>query len=126
MREYVEATGWGWHEEWQREYFDRKFDPLARQIIQVDNRDVGVIAIEQRDEELYIALIEILPEFQGRGVGTSLLGQIIESAHKRGYPVTLHVLKSNAPAHRLYERLGFTIIEDDKEHRCKMASAPPE
>ena len=125
MREYVEATGWGWQEEWQREYFDRKFDPLRRQIIQVQGQDIGVIAIEERDDELYVALIEILPEFQSRGIGTRLLGQTIDSAHRMGRPIALHVLKSNEPARRLYERLGFIIVEDDEEHRCKMAFAPP-
>ena len=32
--------------------FARKFDPDSRQIIQIDGRDAGVIAVEQRDEEL--------------------------------------------------------------------------
>ena len=112
MREYVEAT-WGWQEEWQEEYFARKFDPENRQIIQIEDQDAGVIALEQRVEELYIALIEILPTFQRRGVGTSIVRQIINTAHSDGLPVILHVLKTNTPARRLYERLGFAIVQDE-------------
>ncbi len=112
MREYIEAT-WGWQEEWQQEYFARKFDPESRQIIQIDEQDAGVIAIEQRVEELYIALIEILPAFQRHGVGTSIVRQLINTAHSNSLPVTIHVLKTNTPARRLYERLGFTLVQDE-------------
>jgi len=112
MREYVEAT-WGWEEEWQQEYFARKFNPDTRQIIQVEEQDAGVIAIEQRIDEFYVALIEILPIFQGRGVGTDIVRQIINTAHADGLPVTLHVLKTNIPARRLYECLGFAIAQDE-------------
>ena len=112
MREYVEAT-WGWQVEWQQEYFARKFDPENRQIIQINDQDAGVISVEQRVDELYIALIEILPAFQRRGVGTSIVRQLIKTAHSNSLPVTLHVLKTNAPARRLYERLGFAIVKDE-------------
>jgi len=118
MREYVEAT-WGWQEEWQQEYFARKFDPENRQIIQIDGQDAGVIVLEQRVEELYIGLIEILPAFQRRGVGTFIVRQLISTAHSDGLPVSLHVLKTNAPARRLYERLGF-VIDQDESVRYKM------
>ena len=118
MREYVDAT-WGWQEEWQQEYFARKFDPQNRQIIQIENQDAGVIAIEHRVEELYIALIEILPVFQRHGVGTSIIRQLINSAHSKGLPLTLHVLKTNHPARLLYERLGFTMVKDE-DIRYKM------
>lgn len=122
MREYVEAT-WGWQEEWQKEYFDRKFDPSDRQIIQIDGKDAGVIAIEQRDEGLFVALIEILPDYQNRGVGTSLLRHTIQKAQAANLSVTLQVLKTNAPARRLYERLGFVIVKDE-DYRYIMACSP--
>jgi ribosomal protein S18 acetylase RimI-like enzyme len=124
MREYVEAT-WGWQEAWQQEYFARKFDPDVRQIIQIDDQDAGVIVIEERDEELFISLIEIDPKFQNRGVGSILIQRYIDAAHDSGQPVTLHVLKSNRPARRLYERLGFAVIAEEK-YRYKMACSPEE
>lgn len=122
MREYVEAT-WGWQEEWQKEYFDRKFDPQGRQVIQVDGEDAGVIAVEKRDDELFIALIEILPDFQNRGVGTCLLRHTIHKAHAENLRVILQVLKTNLPARRLYERLGF-VIEEDEDYRYIMVCTP--
>jgi ribosomal protein S18 acetylase RimI-like enzyme len=122
MRDYVDAT-WGWVEEWQQEYFARKFDPQSRQIIQVDNQDAGVIIVEQRSDELYIALIEIMPAFQRRGIGSMLICNNIEKAHALGLPLSLHVLKNNVPARRLYERLGFAIFREE-DHRYKMICSP--
>ena len=122
IREYVETT-WGWEEAWQQEYFARKFDPDARQIIQIDGQDAGVIVIEQRDEELFIGLIEICPRFQRRGVGTALIQHYIYDAHASGLPVSLHVFKSNTPARRHYERLGFAIVAEEK-YRYKMVCPP--
>jgi ribosomal protein S18 acetylase RimI-like enzyme len=122
MRGYIEAT-WGWNEAWQREYFDRKFDPAQRQVIQVDGEDAGVLAVEERNHELYLALIELLPAYQGRGIGSDLVTQLQARARAYHLPLTLHVLKTNTPARRLYLRLGFVIVAEE-EARYKMAWRP--
>ena len=118
MQAYVEAT-WGWNEEWQREYFDQKWDPCRRQIIQVNGRDAGVLVVENRQGEHYLGLIELLPEFQGRGIGTAVLTDFLLEAQVLGLPATLHVLKTNGRARQLYERFGFAIVAEE-EIRYKM------
>lgn len=123
LREYIEVL-WGWEETWQQEYFSRKFDPQYRKIIQIDGRDAGVLVVEQQKQQLYIALIEILPQFQGRGVGTAILTDLCDQARERNQIVTLHVLKSNSPARRLYERLGF-VVAGEEEYRVKMIKKVP-
>jgi ribosomal protein S18 acetylase RimI-like enzyme len=122
LRVYIEAI-WGWHDEWQEEYFRRKFDPAPRQIIQVDGHDVGVVVVEERPDELYVALIELLPAYQGHGIGTRIVTELRNAAHGAGRPLSLHVLRSNEPARRLYERLGFRVVETTAE-RYRM-SCPP-
>lgn len=126
MRPYIEAI-WGWHEDWQEEYFRKKFVPLTRRIIQVDGTDAGVVVVEQRPDELYLALIELLPVYQGRGIGTAIVNGLKATAHAAGQPLTLHVLRSNGPARRLYERLGFGLVADEGERYlmvCPPASGP--
>ena len=118
MKEYIEAT-WGWEESWQREYFQAKWEPAKRQIIQIDGQNAGVLVIENRDGEYYLGLIEVLPEFQGQGVGTAVIQDFIAAAHQQNLPATLHVLKSNHPARKLYQRLGFTIVVEEK-YKYKM------
>jgi ribosomal protein S18 acetylase RimI-like enzyme len=118
MKEYIAAI-WGWEEEWQHEYFQAKWDPEKRKIIQIDGQDAGVLVIENRDGEYYLGLIEIAPEFQGRGVGTAVIQDFIAAAQALNLPATLHVLKSNDKARQLYQRLGFTIAAEET-HKFKM------
>lgn len=119
LREYIEPL-WGWHEEWQEDYFRAKFDAAARQIVMVDGQDAGVIVVEERPEELYLGLIELLPEVQGQGIGTTLINRLKAQAHQTNRPLALHVLKTNQPARRLYERLGFQVVEEE-ENRFRMS-----
>ena len=118
MKAYIEVI-WGWEESWQREYFQAKWDPTKRNIIQIEEDDAGVLVIENRQGQYYLGLIEILPEYQGRGVGTAVIQDFLAAAEAQNLPATLHVLKSNDPARKLYERLGFTIIAEEK-HKYKM------
>lgn len=118
MKEYIEAT-WGWEESWQREYFLAKWEPAKRNIIQIDGQDAGVLVIENRDGEYYLGLIEVLPEFQGQGVGTAVIQGFIATAQAQNLPATLHVLKPNHKARHLYERLGFTLVAEEK-YKYKM------
>jgi ribosomal protein S18 acetylase RimI-like enzyme len=122
MRPAIEAT-WGWNGEWQEEYFRRKFDPERRQIIQLAGRDAGVLVVEDRPSELYLGLIEIAPEFQGHGIGTEIVRELQSRAATSHRPLTLHVLKANIGAHRLYLRLGFQQA-DDEGHRISMIWRP--
>lgn len=109
VREYVDQT-WGWDEEWQRAYFEMRFDPVKNQIVILDDRDIGVIAVEKREDEVVLSSLYILPEYQGWGIGTLLIKDLLAQASHEGLLVTLRVLKVN-PARRLYERLGFTVAE---------------
>lgn len=114
MKEYVEAT-WGWDEAFQQERFSRSFYPATSQIIVVDGRDVGELALEEKDDELFLSDIYILPACQNRGLGTALLRDLLAQAQTGGWPVTLQVLRVN-PARRLYERLGFVTISETETH----------
>lgn len=110
LKEYVDAT-WGWDPAFHRRRFTANFEPKKWQIVVVDGRDVGGLALDTRDDELVLNGIYILPEYQNRGLGTTLLRDLL--AHAR--PVTLQVLKVN-PAKRLYERLGFAIVGETETH----------
>jgi len=120
MRAYIEPI-WGWHEDWQLEYFREKYDSRQRQIIQVEGQDVGVLVVERRADELYLGLIELLPAFQGRGIGTAIIRGLIAQARAEGRPLGLHVLRTNAPARRLYERLGLRVVGEEP-NRYRMST----
>jgi ribosomal protein S18 acetylase RimI-like enzyme len=118
MRPSVERT-FGWDTDFQACYFRLHFDPAKREIICLDGVDVGILSVEERGESLFIASIEILPKYQGRGIGTNLIRRLQQKAKRQALPVTLQVLKGNR-ARGLYERLGFEVTgETDTHHRMK-------
>src|SRR5688572_12106638 len=79
MGEYIART-WGWDEEFQRQFFTERFGQQPKQIIQVDGNDVGVVVIEEGLDDLYLGLIELLPAWQGRGLGTDILRSLLSRA----------------------------------------------
>jgi ribosomal protein S18 acetylase RimI-like enzyme len=116
MRESIEDTFGPWDEEWQAAYFRKHFDPSVLQIIQLDGIDVGVLHVQERTEELYIASLEILPEYQRRGIGTEILRQLTAAAQRQLKPVALQVLKTNIAARSLYQRMGFGVTGENDTH----------
>jgi ribosomal protein S18 acetylase RimI-like enzyme len=111
MREYAEPI-WGWDGSLQRERFRESYVAAGWQIILVAGQLAGGIAVERTQESLFLANIQLLPEYQSCGIGTCLIRQLLEEGRERGVPVMLSVLKTNVPARRLYERLGFYIYEE--------------
>ena len=114
MKRYVEQT-WGWNELYQQRRFREKFHPKDYKIIVVEDRDVGVISTERWRSELFLAEIQICPEYQRRGIATSILRDLMRKAEQQQIPLTLQVLRVN-PARRLYERLGFVVMAENETH----------
>ncbi len=122
LGEYVEQT-WGWDEALQRRLFVEAFDRQPRQVIEVDGHDVGVLVVEERADEVYLGLIELVPSWQSRGLGTAILRWLLHRAEKTRRPLSLHVLKTNPRALKLYEREGLRVV-DSEPTKVLMRSAP--
>lgn len=117
-----EMAGWGWSEE-QEDAFLR-FQYNARQqgyaaqfpeahdsVILLDDELIGRMLTAETSEEFWLVDIAILPLSRRKGIGTTAIGQLLESARHAGKPVRLHVAILN-PARELYSRLGFKTIEE--------------
>lgn len=115
MRPYVEAT-WGWEDAGQARMFDLNFDPANQEIVQLDGTDAGMLAVEETEERIWLAVIEIHPHFQGRGLGTEIIRSLLDRGAAAGKPVTLRVLRTNPRARSLYERLGFRSFREIETH----------
>ncbi len=76
---------------------------------------------EAYDDELYIANLGIIPSMQGRSLGSQILVYAEELARKYNLmKCSLIVGWHNTGARRLYERIGYQIVEtvqDEIEHR---------
>ncbi len=122
MRVHVERI-WGWDDDGQKARFADYYPTAERRIVVVDGLDVGALTIDYRPDAVFISNIEILPAFQGRGLGAHILTDVIRRAQDEGLPVELQVLKIN-PARRLYERLGFQVTGKTETHY--LMQHPPE
>ena len=116
MRPYVEQTWGSWDDRAQEDFFRRSFNSTAVQLIVLDRADVGLLHVEREARELFLANIQVLPEFQNRGLGAAVVRTVMESARSLRLPVRLQVLKVNTSARRLYERLGFVLVGETPAH----------
>lgn len=72
---------------------------------------VGYYWIEHRGRELHLHAIFVLPEHQGRGIGTEALRALEREFTGEVDSIELGVMMGNERARALYERLGFVAEE---------------
>jgi len=104
-----------WDEAKQDEFFDSTWSEPGFEIISYEGKPCGYTKIEDLPGEIKAHEIVILPEFQGKGIGTALLQEAQNRAAERGVPVRLQVLRSNRAA-ELYARLGFKPVGENETH----------
>lgn len=98
---------------WPLELF---FDEFAQQtrsysVVEVDGQLVGYCGVMVVGETADIQTIGVLPEHEGRGIGTAMLTGMLAEARRRGARETLlEVREDNPRARSLYERFGFEHI----------------
>ena len=118
----AELAGVDWTEEekaaflWQQfkaqdRHYREQYDGAVYDVIEVDSRPAGRLYVARWEGEIRIMEIALLPEYRSRGIGTSLLRQLLNKAASTSRRVSIHVEKFN-PARRLYARLGFAEIAD--------------
>ena len=115
FREYVEQV-WGWDDGYQQELHNRRFAAQDICIIQFREVDVGFLAISNTSDMFKVNQIYILPEYQGRGIGSACMTHIIDNANLEQKSVVLQVLKVNTRGITFYQRLGFTIVGESTTH----------
>jgi ribosomal protein S18 acetylase RimI-like enzyme len=111
-----------WPEQVKRDFLQQQFDlqhayyhanyPGADfLLIELDGERAGRIYVHRSPGDIRVMDIALLPQLRGRGIGASLLAELIEESERSGSSITLHVEADN-PAVRLYQRLGFEHLED--------------
>ena len=104
---YVEECWGKWVEEDQKEYFKKFIGTYKNSsyIIKVGDKAIGFYNDEDLEDGSYeVGNICIIPEYQGKGIGTDILKHKLEE-HKN-QDVKIQFFKQN-PVGELYKRLGF-------------------
>ena len=115
-QKYVEANWGEWNEDTQRELFAKFIDTYGKdiQIVMEEDKRIGFYHGEELENNGYeIGNICIIPECQGRGIGTKILKCVLEA--NKGKDIYLRYFKQN-PVVKLYERLGFVMAEEMPYH----------
>lgn len=77
-----------------------------------DGEIKGYGTIDNKTPELSISLFK---ENRNKGIGSALMKKILEKLKEQGYSkISLSVSKNNY-AFKLYQKLGFTVIEERKD-----------
>jgi ribosomal protein S18 acetylase RimI-like enzyme len=111
----------------QHNYYQEHFGQSFFGIILKDNTTaIGRLYINFFDENNTISVIDIalFPQYRGNGIGKSLLDDILAYAKSISKRVEIYVEATN-PAKRLYDRLGFSSIEEGEIY-LKMEWLPHE
>lgn len=96
--------------------FDRQYDVMACPAFLACEGDAVVGAAPFAEEvawkALVLVMLNVLPAYQGRGAGRSLLDAVRDEARRRGLDrVLVATTNDDLPALALYQRYGFRITE---------------
>lgn len=87
-----------------------------------DEEITGFAMADIVDGQAYLVEVDVLPDYGRQGIGTKLIGAVLEWARLQGldslWLVTFCHLPWNAP---FYEKLGFSVV-DPAEHGAELAS----
>lgn len=105
------------NEQEEVEKYKAKFRPEEIDVIQYEGKDVGRLRVVRSEESIYVGGIQILPEFQGKGIGTSIFTNLIQESEQSGLPIILEVHDVNEQARNFYKKLGFEEGEQVKDQK---------
>lgn len=78
-----------------------------------EDRSVGYVVIDIIDGCAHVEQVSVDPEYQGRGLGRALLGEVEDWAAERGMTALTLTTFSQVPWNRpLYEHLGFVALDE--------------
>lgn len=118
--EELAATGWTGEQKAaflaqqhraQHQHYQTHYVGAEWLIVERAGQAIGRLYLDRRPQEIDVIDISLLPAARGMGIGGAILRDVLAEASGSNRPVHIHVEKNN-PARRLYQRLGFVIIED--------------
>lgn len=95
----------------QYKFYQAQYTNTDFLLILFDGTPIGRLYVARWPAEIRIVDIALLPAYRGTGTGTQLITALIHEAEVAQKPLRIHVEREN-PALRLYQRLGFVLVED--------------
>ncbi|MFF5305083.1 GNAT family N-acetyltransferase [Streptomyces sp. NPDC013161] len=95
------------------------FEPGCTWVIEVGGAFAGCVALRPDADGRchWLEHFYVGAQHQGRGIGSGVLGELLERCDRDGVGVGVGVVRLNvlrgSPARRLYERYGFVVEAED-------------
>lgn len=111
MTEHLEKAGLFYDDEQHlariNEFFEDSF------ILMLEEQEIGLVKLAQNKESWHLRQFQIMPRYHRKGIGKQVVELLQQKAGERDLPITLNVLLEN-PAMKLYQRMGFEIVSENK------------
>lgn len=95
----------------QRDHYRKNYGGAEFLVVEADGERIGRIYLRATAGEIRLMDIALIDARRGQGLGAALVTALCEIAREDAREITLHV-ETNNPALRLYDRLGFRLIEE--------------
>ncbi|WP_286913495.1 MULTISPECIES: GNAT family N-acetyltransferase [unclassified Pseudomonas] len=95
----------------QSRHYAQHYPHACMLVIEQHSQAIGRLGVNEGADELRVIDIALLPAWQGKGIGSSLLHALLAWGDRHGKACTLSVDQAN-PAQALYRRLGFDACAD--------------
>lgn len=112
MRESLERIG-RFDAQRARDRFLASFDPSLCRYIVADGTTVGFIAVRPMPDHVLLDHLYVLPEHQGKGIGASVLQDVVTDANSNSnsMPIKVGALRGS-DSNRFYQRSGFVKVDE--------------
>jgi GNAT superfamily N-acetyltransferase len=114
-REVVVRQFGVWDDYAQDRWFEKGLSEAEFSVIEHGGIPVGAIGTIEEPDHLWIVEMQILPEWQKKGFGTTILVEQMGRARPLGKKIRLRVLRENR-ARALYERHGLVLAGETETH----------
>lgn len=92
----------------QKNSYAKEYPAAQHAVICRDEEPVGRLYLARCQDCFRILDITVADRWRNKGIGSSVLKEILQEAMQAGKPTTIYVERVN-PSMRLFERLGFCI-----------------
>lgn len=100
----------------QQKHFRFYYPKASFDVVLLHDKQVGYMYVDRGEKWILGIDIAMLPEYRSVGIGSLLISELLNEAKQKGIPFNIQVLKHNAAALRLYERLGFSYTGEEGLH----------
>ncbi|MFD2180384.1 GNAT family N-acetyltransferase [Veronia pacifica] len=119
LHHHIDAV-FGWDEAFQRDLFATSYEADWLYWIYRDGVRVGMVCFKAVEDAFHVHLLLIFPSFQRQKLGLLSMEKIHKLAREeKRHRVTLSSFRRNQDALTFYQKLGYTIIEEE-EHFVSM------